>query len=91
MFKLKGLLSFCYEQEEFEDTKEVIRIRISKKNRKHNGQKKQKVQKDKQPTTKHTHKTKDRVTRIRLKTGGELMYSRRVVVSAPLVAPVVLI
>ena len=27
-------------QEEFEDTKEVIRIRISKKNRKHNGQKK---------------------------------------------------
>jgi hypothetical protein len=57
MFKLKGLLSFCYEQEEFEDTKEVIRIRISKKNRKHNGQKKQKVQKDKQPSTKHTHKS----------------------------------
>ena len=27
-------------QEEFEDTKEVIRIRVSKKNRKHNGQKK---------------------------------------------------
>jgi hypothetical protein len=27
-------------QEEFEDTKEVIRIRISKKNRQHNGQKK---------------------------------------------------
>ena len=26
--------------EEFEDTKEVIRIRISKKDRKHNGQKK---------------------------------------------------
>jgi hypothetical protein len=32
-------------QEEFEDTKGVIRIRISKKNRQHNGQKK-KVQKD---------------------------------------------
>ena len=27
-------------QEEFEDTKGAIRIRISKKNRKHNGQKK---------------------------------------------------
>ena len=27
-------------QEQFEDTKEVIRIRISNKNRKHNGQKK---------------------------------------------------
>ena len=27
------------EQEEFEDTKGVIRIRISKKNRQHNGQK----------------------------------------------------
>ena len=26
-------------KEEFEDTKEVIRIRISKKNRQHNGQK----------------------------------------------------
>ena len=28
------------EQEEFEDTKGVIRIRVSKKNRQHNGQKK---------------------------------------------------
>ena len=45
--------------EEFEDTKEVIKIRISKKNRQHNGQKK----KDKQQSTKHTHKTKDQVTR----------------------------
>ena len=44
--------------EEFEDNKEVIRIRKSKKNRQHNGQK------DKQRSTKHTHKTKDRVTRI---------------------------
>ena len=33
-------------KEEFEDTKEVIRIRISKKNRQHNGQKKN-LQKDK--------------------------------------------
>jgi hypothetical protein len=61
-------------QEEFEDTKGAIRIRIWKKNRQHNGQKK----KDKQRSTKHTYKTKDRVTRTPLKTGGELMYSRRV-------------
>jgi len=33
--------------EEFEDSKGVIRIRKSKKNRQHNGQKK-KIQKDKQ-------------------------------------------
>ena len=42
--------------EEFEDIKGVIRISISK-NRQHNGQ--EKVQKDKQRSTKHTHKTKD--------------------------------
>jgi hypothetical protein len=30
--------------------------------------KKKKVQKDKQRSTKHTHKTKDRVTRTQLKT-----------------------
>jgi hypothetical protein len=34
----------------------IIRIRISKKNRQHSGQK------DKQRSTKHTHKTKYRVT-----------------------------
>jgi hypothetical protein len=33
---------------------------------------KRKAQKDKQGSTKHTHKTKDRVTRTPLKTGGEL-------------------
>jgi hypothetical protein len=37
-------------KEEFEDTKGLIRIRISKKNRQHNGQQK----KDKQRSTKHT-------------------------------------
>ena len=37
-----------------------MRIRISKKNRKHNDQQK-KVQKDKQRSTKQTHKGKDRV------------------------------
>jgi hypothetical protein len=39
----------------------VIRICKLKKNRQHNGQTK-KRQKDKQQSTKHTHKTKDRVT-----------------------------
>jgi len=63
-----GLTQQVLEEEEFEDTKGVIRIRISKKNRQHNGQKKN-VQKDKQRSTKHTHKTKDRVTRTRLKSG----------------------
>ena len=53
-------------QEEFEDTKGVIRILKSTKNRQHNGQK------DKQRSTKHTNKTKDRVTRTSLKPGGEL-------------------
>ena len=47
---------------EIEDTNGIIRIRKSKKNRQHNDQKK-KVQKDKQRSTKHTHKTKDLVTR----------------------------
>ena len=54
--------------EDFEDTKGTIRIRISKKNRQHNGQI-EKVQKDKQRSTQHTYKTKDRVTRTPLKTG----------------------
>ena len=34
---------------------------------------KEKEQKDKQLSTKHTYKTKDRVTRTSLKTWGELM------------------
>ena len=39
---------------------------------------KEKGQKDKQRSTKHTYKTKDRVTRTPLKTGGELRCSGRV-------------
>ena len=39
---------------------------------------KEKVQKAKQRSTKHTHKTKDRVTRTPLKTGGELKCFGRV-------------
>ena len=77
-----NLLSANYKKtekmdEEFEDTKGVIRIRISKKNRPHHSQK-EKVQKDKQRSTKHTHNTEDRVTRSPLKTGGELRCSGRV-------------
>ena len=40
--------------------------------------KRRKVQKDKQRSTKHTHKTKDRVTRTPLKTGGDIRCSGRV-------------
>ena len=39
---------------------------------------KQKIQKDKHRSTKHTYKTKDRATRTSLKTGGELRSSGRV-------------
>jgi hypothetical protein len=39
---------------------------------------KEKVQKDKQRSTKHTHKTKDRVTRTPLKTVAELWCSGRI-------------
>ena len=45
---------FELRQEEFEDTKWVIRIHKSKKNRYHNGEKK--VQQDKQRSTKLTYK-----------------------------------
>jgi hypothetical protein len=38
---------------------------------------KEKVQKDKQRSAKHTYKSNDRVTRTPLKTGGELRCSRR--------------
>ena len=57
------------QKEEFEDTKGVIKIHESK-DRQHNGQKK-KDKRTKEQTTiyKHTHKTKDRVTRTQLKTG----------------------
>ena len=65
------------DQEEFEDTKGVIRIRKSKKNRQHNDQKK-KDKKDKQRSAKHTHETKNRVTRTPLKTGSEFMCSGRI-------------
>jgi hypothetical protein len=39
---------------------------------------KEKVQKDKQRSTKHRYKTKDRATRTPLTTGGELRCSEKV-------------
>ena len=52
-------------EQEFNDTKGVIRIRNSKKDRQHSGQKKT----DKQQYTKHYKKAKDRATRTQLKSG----------------------
>jgi len=49
-------------QEELENTKEEQTTQWPK----------EKGQKDKQRSTKHTHKTKDRVTGTPLKTGGDL-------------------
>ena len=63
-------------KEELEDTKGVIRICVSKKNRQHNGQKK--INKRTNNDYKHTYKIKDRVTRTPLKTGGELRCSGRI-------------
>ena len=77
----KSLLLYNYTtatlEEDIEDTKGVIRIRISKKNRQHNGQRK-KYKKDKQRSTKHAHKAKDWVTWTPLKIGGEHRFSGRV-------------
>ena len=55
----------------------LIRIRKSKKDRKHNGQKKtdKRTNNDIQNIT---HKTKDRVTRTPLQSGGEFWCSGRV-------------
>jgi len=57
---------------EFGDTKGVIRIRLLKKDRQHNGQKKE-IQKDQQRSTKHAHKAKDQETRTSLQTGGKFV------------------
>ena len=63
-------------KEAFEDIKRVIRIRKSKKNRHHYGQKKK--DKSKHNDLQNIHKTKDRVTAIPLRTGGELSCPGRV-------------
>ena len=54
-------------EEQFEDTKGVIGIRISKKNREHNGQN-EKYKRTNNYLQNSTHKTKDRVTRIQVLT-----------------------
>jgi hypothetical protein len=76
-FNNNSVISCPSLQEEFEETKGVIRIRISKTNRQHNDQKK-KYKRTNNDLEKHTHKTKDRVTRTPLKTGGEPRWSGRV-------------
>jgi hypothetical protein len=47
--------------------REVIRIRLSKKNIQHNDQKEKDTRKKR--STKHTHRTKDRIAGTPLKTG----------------------
>jgi hypothetical protein len=51
---------------------------MARRRRTDNTMAKRKGQKDKQRSTKHTHKAKDRATRTSLKTGGELRCSGRV-------------
>ena len=70
------VFSFSIKRRVWRYHKGVIRIRQSKKNIQQNGQKMYK--KDKQRSTKHTHKTKDRITQTPLKAGGEFMCSGRV-------------
>jgi hypothetical protein len=60
--------------EEYEDTKRVIRIRISKKNRQHNGQKKKYKRTNNDLQNIHI---KHREKRTPLNTGGELRCSGR--------------
>jgi len=50
---------------------------------------KEKVQKDKQRSTRHTYKTKDRITRTPLKPGMNSDAPEGYAVPAPLVTPVV--
>jgi hypothetical protein len=71
------ILNHCIYIEEFEDTKEIIKIRISKNNIQRNGQK-EKLQKDKQRSTKYAHQSKNRVTRTPSKPDHELGCSGRV-------------
>ena len=60
-------------QEEFDDNKGVIRTRESK-DRQHNGQMNIDNKRTNNDLQKHTHKTKDRVTRTPLQTGSELSF-----------------
>ena len=62
-------------QEEFEDTKVVIRFRKSKKDRQHNDQTK-KEKRTNNDLQNIKHKTKDRATRTPQITGSELRFSK---------------
>ena len=77
-------------KEKFEDTIGVIKIRISKRNWTTQWPK-EKGEKDQQRSTKHTHKTQDRVTRTLLIIWGEPGAPKWLTVPAPLVALVVYI
>jgi hypothetical protein len=65
------------DQEEFEDTKGVIRICKSKKDKQHNSQKK-KVKRTNTDQQDPTQKSKDQGTRTSQQTGSEFRCSRRV-------------
>ena len=67
----------CVLKEEFEDTKRGNQNPYIEEEQTTQWPK-EKVQKDKQRSTKHRYKTKDRVTRTPLKTGSELRCSGRV-------------
>jgi hypothetical protein len=69
MLLIYTMVSFSVCKEEFEDIEGVIGIRISIKAQTTQWPK-EKVQKDEYRSTKHTYKTKDRVTRSPPKTGG---------------------
>ena len=62
----------------FEDTKGAINQNMYIEEEQKTQWPNEKVQKDKQRSTKHTPRTKDRVTRTTLKTGGELRCSGKV-------------
>ena len=62
-------------EEEYEDTKGIIRIRKSK-DRQHNGQTK-KNKRTNNDLKKNTQKTKDEATRTPLKIGSEIWCSER--------------
>ena len=78
LWKCSGTRNIWFMQEEFEDTRGAIRIRISKKKKKrqHNWQKK--MYKGTNNDIQNKHKTKDRVTFNPLKTAGELRCSGRI-------------
>ena len=69
-------MNYIIMKEEFEDTKEIIRIRKSKKDRQLNGQK-IKNKSTNSNLQNIIHKTKNQVTRTPIKPGGELMSSER--------------